>query len=149
MAHHSHETPQMHDAVDEWHDHSHDEKPMEAHSEVGNPHLVIGVGLLSFGLVVVACIAIYMYYIGYVGNRLREAERAGAVAGMDTRNWKQGQLADLDAYGWFNKETVQVPLSAAAASVIAEYEAAAKAAEQSKQQQRGLPMPPPIRRPPQ
>lgn len=76
VPHHGHETPPLHDVPDEWHDHSHDEKPQHAHAEVGNAALITGIGVGLFMAIVVSVIAVYGYYTWFITERIRLSEIA-------------------------------------------------------------------------
>ncbi len=80
VPHHGHETPPLHDRPDEWHDHSHDEKPQQAHAEVGNAALITGIGVALFLAIVVSVILIYGYYVWFITERLRRSEIASGSA---------------------------------------------------------------------
>ncbi|MFN7021175.1 MAG: hypothetical protein ACK4WH_07605 [Phycisphaerales bacterium] len=88
----SHETPPLHDPVDEWHDHSKDEKPQAAHAEVGNAAMITGVGLALFFVIVFASVAVYAYYSWFVSQRLSEQEVAyGSSPGSPAATARQYQ----------------------------------------------------------
>lgn len=80
VPHHGHETPPLHDPPDPWHDHSHDEKPQQAHAEVGNAALITGIGVTLFMAIVVSVILIYGYYVWFITERLRRSEIASGSA---------------------------------------------------------------------
>ena len=120
---HHHETAPLHDAPDEWHDHSHDaEQPQHAHSEVGNAHLVVGVGVGAFLLVVGAIIAVYGYYTMFVTRQLALKERLEGNAGE--RVWtERSRLRDDEPFRtmWIDHDTIQIPLELAVERVVVEY----------------------------
>lgn len=99
--HHVAETPPMHDPVDEWHDHSHDQKPQHAHGEVQNSNLIMGVGLALTGVIVISCIVVYGFYVHYNTRRMAEREhmpRIGAykeLADSPTETARKAKSADL------------------------------------------------------
>src|SRR5687768_10892596 len=69
-------TPELHEAPDPWHLHTADEeRPQQAHGEIGNPHLVTAVGLGAFFMVAVTCLIVYGYYNWYSIQRLGAAEK--------------------------------------------------------------------------
>ena len=75
-AHHVHETAPLHDPADPWHDHSADERPQEAHGEVGNAALITGVGVALFLVIAAAVGVIYGFYRGYSTEQLNKMEAA-------------------------------------------------------------------------
>lgn len=92
--HHHQETAPLHDAVDPWHDHSHDvEKPKEAPSEVANAGKIIFTGLALAMVVVVSILVTYAYYTGYVTARLAEVEHRSAIGpSTDAYTYKLSSL---------------------------------------------------------
>lgn len=100
--HHVAETAPLHDPVDEWHDHSHDEKPQHAHGEVQNSNLIMGVGLALTGVIVISSLVVYGFYTHYNTQRMVEREhmpRAGAfkdLADSPTEATRKAKLADLN-----------------------------------------------------
>jgi nitrate reductase NapE component len=110
--HHTHETAAMHDAVDSWHDHSKDEKPQHAHAEIGNAGKVIGVGLGLFGVIVVAVIAAYMFWIWQITDRASRMERTSGASSplMESRLNKSEALTKIESGGTLLIEaTAQTP----------------------------------------
>ncbi len=102
QAHHpAHETAPMHDAIDAWHDHSHDEKPQNAHSEVGNAAMITGVGVALFLVIVAAVVAVYAYYTWYITERLDRAEIATGQdsPAVEARKYKADSLIQLNKGG--------------------------------------------------
>jgi hypothetical protein len=99
--HHVAETAPLHDPVDEWHDHSHDNKPQHAHGEVQNSNLILGVGLALTGVIVVSCLVVYGFYTHYNTQRSNQREhmlREGAfteLANSPTEVTRASKLADL------------------------------------------------------
>ncbi len=130
-------SPDMHDAPDAWHDHSSDEMPQNAHGEVANAKVIIGVGLGAFFMVVLTIAIIYWYYTGYTVNLLNEQEKQGLEGPQLQR--KSDIATELQGYNWARegdtfvwikdpganattgKNVVQIPLEAAKKKVIAEY----------------------------
>jgi hypothetical protein len=123
------------DPVDSWHDHSADERPMEAHGEVGNPGLVMAVGLGLFVLIVGAVIAVDTMYRGYAASSMAAAEVSSDAVGPVTELraektrilaaqqgtspiWVQLPPIDEKTPG---VNVVQIPTADAARAVIAEY----------------------------
>ncbi|MCC6320004.1 MAG: hypothetical protein IT438_01030 [Phycisphaerales bacterium] len=100
---HSHETAPMHDSVDAWHDHAADEKPQQAHSEVGNATMITGVGLALFMVIVFSVVAVYAYYTWFVSQRLSEQEVAFGLSPHSpaavARQYKRDALQRLEAGG--------------------------------------------------
>ncbi|MBX3405497.1 MAG: hypothetical protein KF869_01935 [Phycisphaeraceae bacterium] len=101
---HVHETAPLHDPVDEWHDHTKDEKPQQAHAEVGNAFQIMGIGVGLFMVIVFAVIATYGFYVHQTTRRLAEAEEVkfgqrGAPA-IEARVLKSDALIRQSAYGW-------------------------------------------------
>ena len=72
--HHVAEAAPLHDPVDEWHNHSHDDKPQHAHGEVQNSNLIMGVGLALTGVIVLSCVVVYGFYTHYNTQRMVERE---------------------------------------------------------------------------
>lgn len=95
--HHAHETPPLHDPVDPWHDHSHDQKPQPAHAEVGNARAIMGIGLALFMVIVVAVISVYAYYSWYVTQQLSRIEVASSRTSpmIQARDYRAQALARL------------------------------------------------------
>ncbi len=123
-----HETAPMHDPTDAWHDHSQDaDKPQHAHAEVGNPGLIIGVGIAAFLLVCASVLAIQGYYTHYTTERLNALERQSGNTGE--RVWKE-KLARRDdemaQYVWADHDRVQMPLEIGVAKVLEDYAQAPK-----------------------
>ncbi|HMN41304.1 MAG TPA: hypothetical protein PKE29_10695 [Phycisphaerales bacterium] len=106
-AHHVHETSPMHDAVDQWHDHSHDERPQHAHTDVINTRLVLAVGLALAGVIVVAVVVVYGFYVHYNTQRSSERERTSAFGSplTDTRIEKARDLSMLATGGSYQVST--------------------------------------------
>jgi hypothetical protein len=92
--HHHQETAPLHDAVDSWHDHSHDaQKPKEAPSEVANAGKIIFTGLALAMVVVVSILVTYAYYTGYVTTRLAEVEHRSTIGpSTDAYNYKVSSI---------------------------------------------------------
>ncbi len=104
--HHVHETPPMHDAIDAWHDHSHDERPQHAHGEVQNSRLVLGVGLALTGVIVVSSLVVYGFYVHYNTQRSDERERTTDGSPLiETRIEKGKALAMIQTGGSFPMAT--------------------------------------------
>ena len=133
-AHHSHETAPLHDSVDSWHDHSHDEKPQSAHAEVGNAGKVIGIGLGLFGVIAVAIAATYIFWIWQITARASLLERSyGATSPIkQARSDKSEQLAKVESGGTFiveataqapRREIQILPFARASELVLKEYQA--------------------------
>ena len=106
--HHVAETPPMHDAVDEWHDHSHDERPQRAHADVQNSNLVLGVGIALAAVIAISSLIVYGFYIHYNTQRMVLRERTprdGAFKELDlsptedTRKFKSADLGLLENGG--------------------------------------------------
>ncbi len=72
---HVHETAPLHDPVDAWHDHTKDEKPQQAHAEVGNAGRIMAVGIALFLVIVFAVVVTYGFYIQQTTSRLNAMER--------------------------------------------------------------------------
>jgi hypothetical protein len=117
-SHHVHEAAPMHDAPDEWHDHSHDEQPQHAHGEVQNSRLVLGVGIALFVVIVVSVMVVFGFYTHYNTRRSdsREHHLAGAVPGpvelnraakdKDLTHIKTGETFEMDTETEGVKKTV-------------------------------------------
>jgi hypothetical protein len=91
----------MHDPIDPWHDHSHDEKPQNAHAEVGNARAIMGIGIALFMVIVVAVISVYAYYTWYITERLNKAEIASGNSSpaIQAREYKSTALIRLNSGG--------------------------------------------------
>lgn len=91
----------MHDAIDAWHDHTRDEKPQIAHSEVGNAKAIMGVGVALFLVIVAAVVAVYAYYTWYITERLDKAEIATGQdsPAVEARQYKADSLILLSKGG--------------------------------------------------
>ena len=143
--HHVAEAPPMHDPVDEWHDHAHDEKPQHAHGEVQNSNLIMGVGLALTVVIVVSCLVVYGFYTHYNTQRMVEREhmpRAGAyseLADSPTEATRKAKLADLNLLNQggplsmptetenVNKTITITPLSKSMDDVVRAYTASRRA----------------------
>jgi hypothetical protein len=103
---HVHETAPLHDPVDEWHDHSKDEKPQQAHAEVGNAKLITGIGLALFLVIVASVIAVYAYYVWFITARLSKAEIASGQASpaIEARAYREQALIRIDRGGSVSAE---------------------------------------------
>lgn len=130
LGHHVHETSPMHDAVDAWHDHSHDERPQEAHTDVQNTRLIMGVGVALFLVVVAAVVVVYGFYTHYTTDRLAALEETtpGAPA-LVTRKEVAMSVYTLNSGGELKLKqadgpdrTVRItPLEQARAAVVGQY----------------------------
>lgn len=101
---HVHETAPLHDPVDEWHDHSKDEKPQQAHAEVGNAYQIMGIGVALFFVIVFAAVVTYGFYIHQTTRSLAQMEEVpfgqrGAPA-IEARLYKSNALIRQGGYGW-------------------------------------------------
>lgn len=101
---HVHETAPLHDPVDPWHDHSKDEKPQQAHAEVGNAFQIMAIGVALFLVIVVAAAVTYGFYIHQTTRSLARMEEVpfgtrGAPA-IETRILKSDTLSRQGTYGW-------------------------------------------------
>lgn len=94
---HSHETPPLHDPIDAWHDHSHDEKPQQAHAEVGNAGAIMGIAIALFMVIVASVLVVYGYYTWFITERLRKAEIASGQTSpaIQAREYKQTALTNI------------------------------------------------------
>lgn len=132
-------TPDLHDPADAWHDHSHDEKPQVAHGEVGNPTLVMSVGVGLFLVVVLAVVVVDTFYRGYASKKLRELEVTTPNApALLTRGERSSMFLSQQSKepGWVvipaagevpAKAVVQLPLEQAQGIVIQQYLSQTKA----------------------
>lgn len=128
--HHVHETAPMHDAVDAWHDHSHDERPQEAHAEVQNTPMIMGVGVALFFVVVASVVVVYGFYTHYTTTRLSALEQTTENSpAFVTRGEQSNSLTLLKAGGTLplkdadgKERQVRVsPVDQAAAGVVGRY----------------------------
>ncbi len=133
---HVHETAPLHDPIDEWHDHSKDEKPQHAHAEVGNAARIMAVGIGLFLVIVVAVVVTYGFYVQQSTQRLNEMEIVRARGGealppaLEARKFKGDSLMDLQTYGWIQvpavgdtpaRSLVRHPIDAAKQKVAQDY----------------------------
>ena len=124
--HPKHVTPDEHDLPDEWHQHPAGVRPQQAHGEVANARLIMGVGVLMFAGLLVTIGVIYGYYIWYTTGLLDKQEATGLESTYVEYRSKAAQR--LDGYSWLAedppivpKDTVQGPLNAAARKVATKY----------------------------
>jgi hypothetical protein len=104
--HHVHETRPLHDPVDTWHDHSHDERPQHAHGEVQNSNIVLAVGLALTAVIVASVIVVYGFYVHYNTQRADDRERTTAGAPLlETRGEKVKDLSMVANGGSFQMAT--------------------------------------------
>lgn len=116
-------TPDMHDPPDEWHRHTTaEERPQVAHGEIGNPNAIIAAGGIAFVLVVVAALAVYLYYTAYTIEQLDAAERVGLEAEV-LRERQEITDRMQRGYVWADpaKGYVQIPMDIARRRVIDQY----------------------------
>lgn len=102
---HVHETPPMHDPIDEWHDHSKDEKPQQAHAEVGNAMRIMAIGIGLFLVIVFAVIVTYGFYVQQSTQKLNEMEIVELsdrnAPPIQARMHKSDSLMELEGgFGW-------------------------------------------------
>ena len=140
--HHVHETAPLHDPADPWHDHSADERPQEAHGEVGNAPMITGVGVALFLVISAAVVVIYGFYRDYSTEQLNKMEAAagfvspGGVPGPALiarqersnailyQNSKEPRWITLPAAGEVPaKNIAQLPLAVATEIAIKDYAA--------------------------
>lgn len=126
--HPKHVTPDEHDLPDAWHQHPPGVRPQQAHAEVANAHLIIGVGVLMFVGLIVTVSVVYGYYIWYTTQLLRKQEGPGTGLEASYIEYRNGALQKLNEYSWVAenppvvpKDTVQGPLDVAARRVAAKY----------------------------
>jgi hypothetical protein len=134
------ETAPLHDPVDEWHDHSHDEKPQRPHADVQSSNLVLGVGIALAAVIAISVLAVYGFYVHYNTQRmdLREHTTSKNLPGLapspadETRVKKSKDLITLERGGEVRmpteKENVSrkvtiVPMSQAMEEVVQTYTA--------------------------
>ncbi len=120
---------------------AHDSEEMKAldsaHTEVANAKLITGVGVFGFLLVVVTCVIVYGYFRWYT---VRVADRNVSQEGgshVERDFWLAGGLRDLQTR-WYSmtepdwiepdpnipgdEPVLQLPMDAAKAATIAQYE---------------------------
>lgn len=87
----------MHDPIDAWHDHTKDERPQQAHAEVGNAAAIMGIGIALFLVIVVSVVVVYAYYTWFITERLRKAEIASGQASpaIQARTYKETALTNI------------------------------------------------------
>ncbi|MBC7835217.1 MAG: hypothetical protein H7Y88_08980 [Phycisphaerales bacterium] len=114
-------TPELHEGPDAWHRHTaNEDRPQQAHGEIGNPRLVMAVGLGSFFMVAVTCVIVYGYYIWYTSKELNAFEQNGLEA--PTLKMKADIVATLErGYTWVDHNNLQLPLETGVQKVVSEY----------------------------
>jgi hypothetical protein len=124
--HPKHATPDEHDLPDEWHQHPPGTRPQNAHAEVANAHLIMGVGVLMFIGLIATIAVVYGYYTWYTTGLLDKQEKVGLEASYI--EYRNGAAQRLDEYSWLAedppivpKDTVQGPLDVAARKVATKY----------------------------
>jgi hypothetical protein len=124
--HPKHVTPDEHDPPDAWHQHSVEEKPQHAHGEVANAGLIMGVGLLMFLGLVATVVIVYGYYTWYTTKLLNAQEKTGLEQAVLT--YRAESFKKFADYNWVReeppivpKDTVRIPLDAAARKVATKY----------------------------
>lgn len=91
-ASHAH-TPTAHDPVDAWHDHSHDAKPQDVHTDQANVRQVVTIGLILALAVAGASASVWGFYRWYVAKELKLEE-------MVSPNQPNSRLAPTLAVRW-------------------------------------------------
>lgn len=127
-----HETAPLHDPVDSWHDHSHDEKPMAVHAEDVDTRSVMFIGVALFFVVVIASVIVYGFYVYRTTQKLS----LGEVSSRDTAPAWETRRARAETFSRREKggelklptevegqtKTIQIrPLADAMRDVAAEY----------------------------
>lgn len=127
-----HETAPLHDPVDSWHDHAHDEKPMAVHAEDVDTRSVLFIGIALFIVVVISCVIVYGFYVFRTTQKLSigEVSSRDTAPAWDTRRARAASFSLRDKGGELKlptevegqTKTIQIrPLSDAMRDVAAEY----------------------------
>jgi hypothetical protein len=116
-------TPDMHDPPDEWHRHTTaEERPQHAHGELANPGRVMAAGFLAFVIVIIATLAVYLYYLSYTIHQLDLAEQHGLEAEvLRARQDANDRLQRGYVWADESKGFVQLPIETARRRVIDQY----------------------------
>ncbi len=117
-------TPEVHEAPDQWHDHTRDERPQHAHLESINAPKVTGVGLGLF-LAVAATIAIvYGFYIWYTVRALDSHEGPGMGLEGPAISTREDLKAKLNTgYAWASHDAALLPIDQGMDRVVQQYAA--------------------------
>lgn len=129
MSHTRPHTPEMHESPDQWHAHTAEEHPQQAHAEKVNSPLVVVIGIGLFTGVVACVVVLIGYYNWYVGKALNQAEIDGRIE-ADFRAQRATAESELGQFGWADATAgvVRVPLEMAKEKMLAEYGAKGEAA---------------------
>jgi hypothetical protein len=138
------ETPAVHDPVDAWHDHTHDAKPQDPHTDQANVRQVVTIGILLAMSVAVASVSVWGFYRWYITTELNREEVVdpnqinSRLAPSIAVRWEKerqlkvrdegGQLSLPTEEGKPNRSVTIRPLDEAMADVIKSYSSPARPA---------------------
>lgn len=108
--HHLQTTPEAHDPVDSWHDHSHDtEKPKAPpYAEVANAPKIILTGVALWLVIAISVVVVYAYYTHDTTRRLGEVERAGSSGpAMEALTYKRQAILNHYSGGTVYSQVVK------------------------------------------
>lgn len=126
MSHDPNLAPHAEQHPDAWHRHAHSEgMPQVEHGAKANPLLLTGVIAILTVIFLVTCVLIVMYFNKTMTEtRHRLLETTALADGPDgSFARRENALANAETYQWVDQETgvVSIPLSQAAAAVVADY----------------------------
>lgn len=136
MSHGKHpHTPEIVEPPDQWHAHTADEKPQEAHGENVNAPIVLIYGTVAFVFIAVCVVATAIYFNWYATRlKIDREERpdlveSGVPSVRDQYNALRADVAkQMTEYGWADSttNTYRIPLAKARERVLAQYQSAGK-----------------------
>lgn len=106
-------TPVVHDPVDAWHDHTHDQAPQSPHTDAANVTQVMSIGLILAVAVVLSAGAVLGFYKWYVAGQLSAEERVNP-------NIPNSRLAPPIAVRWETQDKLNALSSGAELSIPTE-----------------------------
>jgi hypothetical protein len=115
-------TPEVHESLDAWHDHSHDERPQHPHLESINAPKVIGIGVGLFLAVAATVALVYGFYVWYNVRALDQREGIGNGFEGPSRAERDDLSARLNqGYAWANHDAALLPLDQGVDRVVKQY----------------------------